>query len=706
MQEKQITLPITKLSYSSFVQLLRNPMIFKMKEILGIYDTKMGVSGMIGQACHEALKFYYGGNKDRPVSSDRAEAIAEARGIGLEYLTNYSDEWINYGKTGNREQMLKGYTQALDFYFGEEPTFDEILICEERLEGELKTDDGQILPLPAVGKPDIVHRRKDGGIEIVDFKFVSSFTSYDEEDGIKIIQAMFMYHLLLAAKGLKADRMIFREIKRSKNADFSPQIRDWAIPFDHEPYKVIFYNLYRDVVKYLSNDPIFLPNLSDMFDGDQAWTIYSQGLISADMSDVEVMHKVREVAFTSKKFVPSRLDSELNKHLLPEEKIKLRLAEFGIPVEPVETIEGAQMTQYRFKVSAGIRMSTIKKHQDDIARALEAKGNVNIVAPIPGTSLIGIEVDAATRTAAKLAAHHLKADSLQIPIGQDVSGAIIYTDLRDMPHLLIAGATGAGKSVLLHTILNALTRQAKPEDLELLLIDPKRVELGAFNRKPHLREKVIYEQEAALRALLGLTDEMDRRYKLLEKTGKRDLGEFNDSKRDASKRLPYIVAVIDEFADFMLKGKIEEGKRAHKAYSTRSKPWLIREITKRLGEDIAEKYAGESKARLGELLEEDDLKDELNRGDANVETLIVRLAQLGRAAGIHLIIATQRPSVDVITGLIKANFPTRIALTTSSPTDSIIILGTPGAEKLAGKGDMIYMHPGNRGNLRLQGLIS
>lgn len=650
-----VTMPVNVLSYSALTQLLRNPLIFKYKHIINIYDSKMSVSGMIGRAGHEALKTYYGGNPDIPMMGDRGVAID----AGLKFLETFGDAGINYGKKGSREQMLKGYAQAMNFYFAEEPKYHKILMCEEKLTGELRTSDGDLLPLPATGSCDLVHQRKDGKIEIIDTKFVTNFTDWETEDYIKIIQSQFYKHLLIAAKGIKPYRMLFREIKRTANQEGGPQIRDWAIPFDHKQYEMFFYNLYRDVVKYLANSPIFLPNLSDPFDGEQAGLIYSQGLINSDMSDVEVMHKVKDVAYTSKKFVSSRLDREDNKHLLPEERVKLRLAEFGIPVEPVETKVGPTVTQYRFKVSAGVRMETIKKLKDDIALAIEAKGEIRIIAPIPGTGLVGVEVENKTRTSTKLTAAHLRPGTLSLPIGIDVHGAPQLVPLDEMPHLLIAGTTGSGKSILLHTIINALTQQLKPAELELVLIDPKRVELRPFARKPHVKRKVVYEYQDSVKVLTELVEEMERRYKILADSDRRDLAEYNSSRRDPKKRLPYIVTIVDEFADLMIRKR--------------------KKLTKK-------------------QLEEEQYED--------ADTLIVRLAQMARAVGIHLIIATQRPSVDVMTGMIKANFPTRIALTTASPTDSKIIIGKEGAEKLAGKGDMIFVYPGNRGEMRLQGFLN
>lgn len=708
MEEKTITMPVTKLSYSSLTQLLRNPLIFKMKHILGVYDTKMSPSGMIGRAGHEALKLYYGGNKEVSVSANPIEARGEAMDFGLQYLAAQNDAFIEYGKTGSREKMMKEYAQAMQFYFAEEPHYHKVLYVEDKFTvAEPRTIYDELLPLPITGAADVVNQFSDNeeDVEIIDTKFVTSFTNYDTEDYVKIVQAMFMYHLIDGATGKKAKRMVFREIKRTVNQDGSPQVRDWVIPFDHEPYFIIFYNLFRDVVKFLSNDPVFLPNLSDMFDGEQAGLIYAQGLINADMSDVEVLHKVREVAFTSKKFVASRLDVAENKNLLPEEKIKVRLAEFGIPVVPVEPVVGSSVTQYRFKVSAGVRMSTILKHKADIALAVEAKGDITILAPIPGTSLIGIEVENKTRTNVELGETHFAPGTLMLPIGLTVQGDMVQLPLNEMPHLLIAGTTGSGKSVAINSFITALAQQLPQEKLELVLIDPKRVELSGFAKLPHVAgNKVLYKYADVTRKLMSLTDEMERRYELLEKKGVRDITEYN--KKARTNKLKYIVVVIDEFADFMLTADIEAQAYKKPVYSSKSKEWLIKEAAAQglISEHTAKNMPNSfSKTELIEALETFAAQDEMNRADANVELLIVRLAQMARAIGIHLIIATQRPSVDVITGLIKANFPTRIALTTASPTDSTIILGQPGAEKLSGKGDMFVMSPALKGLQRVQG---
>lgn len=683
---KETIMPINHLSYSGLTQLLRNPIIFKMKYILGVYDTQSGMSAMIGKAGHKALEYYY----QNKMQISPSEAIQ----FGLEYLVNTSDAYISYGKTQSREDLLSGYSQAMKFYFEEEPKYYKILHVEEKMEAEIKTIYGDILPLPITGVADIVHQFSDdpNDIEIIDTKFTIAFTDHSKEDYIKIIQAEFMFHLIWAKTGIKPKRMLFREIKRSKNNDGTDQIRDWAIPFDHEPYHIIFYNLFKDVVQFLKNDPVFLPNLSDMFDGEQAGLIYAQGLINADMSDVEVMHKVKEIAFTSKKFIASKIDSIENKNLLPEEKIKIRLAEFGLPVEPVDSIVGASITQYRFKISAGVRVSAIKKLKEDIAIAIGSTGNVNIDI-IPGTGYLGIEVPNLERSKVLYSKELQNKDTLKIPLGVEVNGNNYFADLTEMPHLLIAGTTGSGKSVLLNVIIDSISAQNSHSKVKLVLIDPKRVELSNFAKLPHTDGKILYEYDEVLKKLLKISDEMEKRYKILEESGCKDIKEYN---ANSKKKLPYIVVVIDEFADFMMKAKISAVKKS--SYGSKSKVWLSKEITKRKIQSYAT-----IKAEMIEVLEEDDFKKEENRPDANVELIITRLAQMARAVGIHLIIATQRPSTDVITGLIKANFPSRVALTTASPTDSQIILGQPGAEKLNGKGDMLFMSPTIKGLLRLQG---
>jgi S-DNA-T family DNA segregation ATPase FtsK/SpoIIIE len=330
--------------------------------------------------------------------------------------------------------------------------------------------------------------------------------------------------------------------------------------------------------------------------------------------------------------------------------IKRTLANFGIDVEMDEVSVGPTVTRYTLKPAEGMKLSKIVNLQNDLSLALAAHP-IRIEAPIPGKSLVGIEVPNKTKTSVRMK-NLLSLDKfwestlLNIPLGRDVSGEQIFTDIAKMPHMLVAGSTGSGKSVSVHSILISLLYKNTPETLRLLLIDPKRVELTAYNGIPHLISDVIIQPKKTIMALRWAVMEMDKRYNELLEAKVRDIGSYNQkSLKDKKPLMPYIVVVIDELADLMA------------AYGR------------------------------------------------EVEGSIVRLAQMARATGIHLIVSTQRPSVEVITGLIKANITTRVALQVASQIDSRTILDTSGAEKLLGQGDMLYLAAETSKPKRIQGVF-
>jgi S-DNA-T family DNA segregation ATPase FtsK/SpoIIIE len=337
---------------------------------------------------------------------------------------------------------------------------------------------------------------------------------------------------------------------------------------------------------------------------------------------------------------PTSGDINLNK-----EKIKKTLQNFGIEVEMGETNVGPTVTQYTLKPSEGVRISQIDTLQNDIALALAAHP-IRIEAPIPGKSLVGIEVPNQKVAVVKLKeiiqseAFKKRESDLNISLGKDVSGFPWVADMANMPHLLVAGATGSGKSVCINSIIISLLYQNSPEKLKLILVDPKQVELNVYNGIPHLLTPVITKADKTSNALKWAGAEMERRFELLSQTGQRNIKGFNAG---VAEGLPYIVIIIDELADLM------------------------------------------------------------SVNAAEVEGSIIRLAQMARAVGIHLVVATQRPSVDVITGLIKANITSRIAFTVASGTDSRTILDFAGAEKLLGSGDMLYVSAQLSKPKRLQG---
>ncbi len=343
------------------------------------------------------------------------------------------------------------------------------------------------------------------------------------------------------------------------------------------------------------------------------------------------------------------------------------LRHFGIEVEIGEIKTGPTVTQYSFRPAVGVKLTRITALNNDLALALAAHP-IRIEAPIPGKSLIGIEVPNKSIAMVRMRELFETADfanrstNLLLALGKDVSGNYVYADLKKMPHLMIAGSTNSGKSVCVNSIILSMIYQNSPDDLKLILVDPKRVELSLYNGIPHLLSDVIVENGKVLSALKWAIGEMERRYKKLQLTGSRDINSYNKKAENGEtvsvtdpetnetieeeiEKIPYIVIVIDELADLMA----THGKE--------------------------------------------------------VEGAIIRLAQMARAVGIHLIVSTQKPVVTVITGLIKSNIPTRIAFKVPSLTDSRTMLDSGGAEKLLGNGDMLFLSVSATGLKRIQGVF-
>lgn len=689
------------------MMLMRNPLAWSKRYVLKIYDDTYSPSAVVGQACHKAVEQFL---KGMPIDA----AIAE----GLRTIESKSDSTIEYGKTGSREKMLKDYTTAIQFYFDERPDWKKrkLLGIEESIKEIIHDAEGNELPLPAKAIMDVIWEAKqkerfisaeNGGREypkgtlfIEDHKFVTSYTDPLDDDPARLIQCMFNYHTVKAKYGRAPAAMLYRETKLSKNRDESPQSQYYILDFqDYPHYFDVFYKIFNDCTRYISQpNQIFLPNFQDMFDGKNSYMTYTQNLIGVD-APVAVPKKTQEVQFVDKKFTESAIDRVENKNLVPEEKIRLKLLEFGIPVQMLDTYSNGSISMYTFKPSRGVRMKSIEAHAKDLALALEAP-SIRIQAPIMGTDKVGIEVPNKTRSAVNYEPNPSALGTMLIPIGIDVYGKVVEKDLRDMPHALIGGTTGSGKSVMLNVILRSLTDQMTPEELKLVLIDPKRVELSRFKDVPHLMSPVIYEHGKAMRALKWLVEEMEERYTILESAGARNIAEYVGE-------MPYIVTVIDEFADLMMtstKGFTqwhfckEHGGRTPKQEEALQK--LVHTKTRRRKKE-QEWY--ESVCSCAEYNENKDPAQCIREDYPPAEELVVRLAQKARAVGIHLILATQKPTVNVVTGLIKSNMPTRIAFSVQSKTDSVVMLDRAGAEELVGKGDMLYIDPATKEMRRLQG---
>ena len=313
------------------------------------------------------------------------------------------------------------------------------------------------------------------------------------------------------------------------------------------------------------------------------------------------------------------------------QRLTRALADLGVEAHVLRAVVWPRVTRYELRLGSGVKVGKVRNLQQDIAYALAAT-EVRILAPIPGKSAVGVEVPntrPAKVTLGDVFQSYPDANDWTLPVGlgKDISGRAVFFDLSEMPHLLVAGTTGSGKSVMLNGLLTSLLLTTDPRQVKMVLIDPKRVELTQFGRVPHLITPVVTDVKKAANALTWGVAEMERRYEVLERMGVRSLEGYNDK---AEVQMPYVVVVIDELADLMM------------------------------------------------------------QAGAKVEDAIIRLAQKARAVGIHLVVATQRPSVDVITGMIKANVPSRIAFAVSSQVDSRVIMDTPGAEALLGMGDMLY----------------
>lgn len=348
-----------------------------------------------------------------------------------------------------------------------------------------------------------------------------------------------------------------------------------------------------------------------------------------------------------------------NEYSIIEKNIK-KLEEtfdsFGVDAKVVKANLGPAVTKFEVEPATGVKVSRIVNLSDDLALALAAK-DIRMEAPIPGKALIGIEVPNSEITVVyfnevmKELNQKKEGHPLEVPLGKDIGGNLAMANLAKMPHMLIAGATGSGKSVGINVIISSILMRTKPHEVKMMLIDPKMVELNVYDGIPHLLTPVVTKPKKAARALQNIVEEMEKRYELFAMSGTRNIESYNEhiqamkesGEEDVPSELPYIVVIVDELSDLMM---------------------------------VAAK---------------------------EVEDSIIRLAQMARAAGIHMILATQRPSVDVITGLIKANVPSRVAFATSSGTDSRTILDANGAEKLLGRGDMLFLPMGANKTQRVQG---
>ncbi|MCG5103434.1 DNA translocase FtsK [Oceanobacillus alkalisoli] len=469
------------------------------------------------------------------------------------------------------------------------------------------------------------------------------------EVSIGDLVAKFFTYLKKLGKNMSERLRTYKENRKEKEEPVyasEAQVEDTA-PAPEEPLINDFTE-----ISYREEKPKVATIAADNNDEEEE-DIYDPELSQAESENPEYLlpsiDLLSEPVKTSQQYEKSQVQATVR-------KLEKTFQSFGVKAKVTKVNVGPAVTKYEISPEAGVKVSRIVSLHDDIALALAAK-DIRIEAPIPGKSAVGIEVP--NKEIAMVSLREVmddtladKSSKLLVGLGRDISGEAIMTELNKMPHLLIAGATGSGKSVCVNGIITTLLMRTKPHEVKMMMIDPKKVELNVYNGIPHLLAPVVTDPKKASRALKKVVAEMERRYDLFSDSGTRNIQGYNEyirkynqtvSEEEAEAELPYIVVIVDELADLMMVASND------------------------------------------------------------VEDAITRLAQMARAAGIHLIIATQRPSVDVITGVIKANIPSRIAFSVSSQTDSRTILDSGGAEKLLGRGDMLFMPVGSSKPVRVQG---
>lgn len=605
--------PIEKVSFSSLRSFVTNPGEFKERHILKIRDRKRSPSMIVGTMAHAVLEAHFRG---KPIEVSVPEQIA-----ALDAIPN---EEIKFGKTGSREKIVKDFHNAVKAYFEEFPKYGKIVGVEEFIEGDIAdVVDGSTIasPIPFCGKIDLVH--DNGKLIIEDYKFVKSFEDGESENPGYIFQAFFYYYLSKIKFGRYADECVFREIKISQNKDGSSQHNLVRIPFHGEIFetnKVYFwYNLsgFFAKIENTDADSIFTENIFDPVYGSENFERQKRTVFGYKTEEIKGT-EFSVIEERSEKVVQYMEDAIAS---TVEDKIRIRLQDHGIPVKYETTVEGYAFDRFLFTPGRGVKMKDVTSREPEICQALGLK-SVRIIAPVPGTTFVGIEIPRENRIYVDFREHKANSGKLPIPLGMEIGGKAHFIDLADSntPHIFAMGRTGSGKSQFLKTVTESLNGRA-----DLVLIDPKRTELSDFRNFPNAR--YVTESQDALNLLWSLTQTMDERFMELSKQGKNEVSE-TDWKR--------IVVIVEEYADLFFS---DEGK--------------------------------------------------------DIERHINRLAYLGRAAGIHLVLSTQRPSVDIVSGKIKSNIATRVCFATASQIDSKVALDDIGAENLLGKGDLLYRNPGH-----------
>ena len=620
-----------------------------------VIDSTNSISSVLGKAFHKSMQTYYGGNDEFPITNE-AEGIEMGLKVGMTYLEDYNEGWLKYNDDiPNKQKAFEKFAFVYNEYIKVSPYSKnyEILDMEKKFEDFIDVEwRGQRinLPIKLKGYPDKVIRGEDGKIRIIDYKCVKSFDNPEKINGSKMLQSVMYYFLVYAKYGEAPYSFIFEEAKHTKNSDDSKkkffakykremkQVENYEVFYEeNELFFDFFFRYYQDVTDALNGKQVYVPNVTAMYDGDISIISYIHRLDEPDeqakqmkklkVDNITDLLKKKIQSASSMKMLMQNVDKEfvsaknLNyEKMNNEEKIQTKMLEHGMMLQFDSKIEGCAIDLYRYTPTIGLKMSKIANYVADVEQVL-GTSNIRVLAPIPNSTLIGFEVPRKERS---FPIGPVTPNGIELCIGVDILGENYYYDISSAPHMLVAGATGSGKSVFLHSIVAQLSEL---KDVEIHLYDPKVIELKKWKHSQNVLEYQT-DKEYIHASISILVDEMNKRYREMDEQDVSDFSEIYKRK----------FIIIDEFGD-ITDGEIQENIRL--------------------------------------------------------------LAQKARAAGIHLIISTQRPSVDIITGSIKSNFPCKAVFRTSKAIDSHVVMDEAGAEKLLGKGDMLFVS--QHGTVRLQG---
>lgn len=602
------------LSHSAIMCFLNNQIQFKKRYIAKVYDEPSSPALVVGKAMHKMIE-----------ERLKGQSVEVAIQSGLQEIENIADYEIDYGKTGSREKIIDQYQKLSTIVINELPAYDDILAIEDRVECELSIRNKKI---PMKGYIDLVRDLGDA-LEIVDWKSVTSYSDEDTENWAYLIQSWIYVQLIEFKYKKPVSRVVFKEIKKTINRDGMPQIKDYVLDrHGIEEANDVIGRVVKAVSDYVDNpNATYFPNPRDMMNGAQSMHIVAQmeGVAVRTVHTTERREKFAPVNTVVAEDIADDSGSET-------ERIMAKLVEFGVGGRIDEVVKSSAVDTYLLKPNRGVKMSKLASMGDDLSLALGSDA-VRVIAPIYGTQTVGIEVPHEQ----SFPKFDGKATSHQIPIGVDTMNNVIYDNIAKMPHMLIGGQTGSGKSVFIRNIIQSLN------NCEVDIIDMKGLDFE------DLGKNITSEVPAALMLIKKLVHLMDERYK---------------NKRVNAKRR---VLIIDEYADLVM----QTGKEKHE---------------------------------IGVFDENGKLKTKTTTIDTRkqLETDLARILQKGRAANINVIIATQRPSADIVAPIIKANCPVKACLRVATAKNSEIILDESGGERLLGKGDMLYLGSGMVKPVRVQ----